>query len=875
MKKNLINPRTAWATAGAVCLVLGVGSALAQSPVGLAIQTQSPGSAIPADFSGLSFGTGDLQPYGGVYIFDSSNSQMVTLLQQLGTRILRIGGSTVESYTPATADVDALFRFAAATRVSVIYSLPLEVTNSSQDVPMAGYIWTNYLPFLNCFAVGNEPEGTNFSIYFAEWTNIVMAITNAVPGAVFGGPDGASNLKGKSLGTNLAAAESGSGLVTAIQFHYYPGDSDASLTAAEVISEELLPTWTSSKYPYEYSTSAGPILPYGIPYRFTEVESFDSGSGGYGVPGGGNSFATALFALDFMHWWATNGCQAACFHTTWGHYNGVFQVDASGNYEVYPNGYGIKAFDLGGHGNVIPVGVTNTDGLDLTAYAVAAPNYLYVTVINKENGTNARSAAVTIAPAGEATGNVEAMFLTAPDNNAGATTGITLGGAPISDNGPWLGQWTFLGTLTNGQYTLTLPATAAAIFRISPIGSVVISSPPASEVVPATETATLSVVASGMPPLSYNWYFNGTNLPLATNPSLILTDVQPANAGAYDAVIRNSYGSVTSSFAILTVLSTPVPAPVASYPQAVLALKPVGYWRLNEKPDNGSGNQGVVCHDYLGVNNGVYSNVMLAQAGYNPVADPSGTAATFGTLVSSNSMASQIGGIDFRVNDGGGAEFTVSAWVKCAPQSTGGAIIAKGYGNGGEQFVLDFGAGGTSHDFRFFVRKADGAAVNANSTVQPDGNWHQVVGVCDQTNGALHLYVDGVDRANAGIKASAGLALANAGTAGLGDTNVSIGARTSSSTATAYDLQTVGTIDEVAVYNYALSSNQIQSLFAAAPIPAMNLAPFGTNAIITYTGTLRCSSNVTGPYVPVPDATQPSYVIPLNQNQMFYRASNP
>ena len=44
------------------CLLHGAASG--QSPVGLAIQTQSPGAAISADFSGLSFGTGDLAPYG-------------------------------------------------------------------------------------------------------------------------------------------------------------------------------------------------------------------------------------------------------------------------------------------------------------------------------------------------------------------------------------------------------------------------------------------------------------------------------------------------------------------------------------------------------------------------------------------------------------------------------------------------------------------------------------------------------------------------------------------------------------------------------------------------------------------------------------------
>jgi hypothetical protein len=145
-------------------------------------------------------------------------------------------------------------------------------------------------------------------------------------------------------------------------------------------------------------------------------------------------------------------------------YNGVFYPDSKGNYQVYPIGYGIKAFDLGGHGNVLPVGIVNTNALNLTAYAVADPTNLYVTIINRENGTNARDAAVTIQTSGYVPQNALAMFLTA--NVPSATNGITLGGAPITDNGPWQGKWSTLG-VTNGQCTVTVAACSAAIIKMA------------------------------------------------------------------------------------------------------------------------------------------------------------------------------------------------------------------------------------------------------------------------------------------------------------------------------------------------------------------------------------------------------------------------
>jgi polygalacturonase len=72
------------------------------------------------------------------------------------------------------------------------------------------------------------------------------------------------------------------------------------------------------------------------------------------------------------------------------------------------------------------------------------------------------------------------------------------------------------------------------------------------------QNASFTVFPNGTLPLSYQWYHN-TNTPVAngTNATLTLTNVQDADAGSYSVIITNSYGSVTSAMATLTVNTPP------------------------------------------------------------------------------------------------------------------------------------------------------------------------------------------------------------------------------------------------------------------------------------------------------------------------------
>jgi polygalacturonase len=91
----------------------------------------------------------------------------------------------------------------------------------------------------------------------------------------------------------------------------------------------------------------------------------------------------------------------------------------------------------------------------------------------------------------------------------------------------------------------------------APIAPSVVTQPQSLNI-SSGQNATFTVVPNGTLPLSYQWYFNtNTAVVNGTNATLTLTSVQETNAGSYFIVITNSYGSVTSAVATLTVNTPP------------------------------------------------------------------------------------------------------------------------------------------------------------------------------------------------------------------------------------------------------------------------------------------------------------------------------
>ncbi len=507
--------------------------------VTVTIDQGSRGNAIPADFSGLSFERGTLNSNNaGVsgYLFSPSNTQLLTLFQNIGIHNLRVGGGSVDTAVPAGYNpdgytgIDNLFDFAQAAGAKVIYTVRMLNTKNTlpnlkaQNAAIAGHIWQRNRLQLDNFAIGNEPDwhnpyhtsgdpalfettsgvpGSAYPSYLADWQAFTGTILEAVPAATFSGPDtGAYTTQtytpdpatGVSWTQQFADDEknavngSGSPLLVQATQHHYVGGSPGSTTAQQAIDNMLSRNWimdteiskgpegseTYTPYPWLFTHNIEPLLKNGATYRMTEANDVLTG-----INGASNGYAAALWALDYMHWWAAHGMSGVDFHNKQWIISDTIVPSPNpcqgtcGNYQTTPKGYGIKAFELGSHGYVEPVTISNPNEINLTAYAVGEGRDLYVTIINKthQSTNDSTDAVVTIRPSDFAAASATSMVLTSGDPGNASLMTAMLGGASITNNARWLGKWVPLSPETSGSVMVTVPSATATVVRIRAAGN--------------------------------------------------------------------------------------------------------------------------------------------------------------------------------------------------------------------------------------------------------------------------------------------------------------------------------------------------------------------------------------------------------------------
>jgi hypothetical protein len=128
-------------------------------------------------------------------------------------------------------------------------------------------------------------------------------------------------------------------------------------------------------------------------------------------------------------------------------------------------------------------------------------------------------------------------------NLSGATSNsFTIASAQTSNAGSY-------DVIVANSYGSATSAVATLTVRVPPS----ITSQPMSLVVTQGANATFNVTATGNLPLSYQWRLGGSNLSGATSNSFTIASAQASNAGNYDVIVSNGYGSVTSAVATLTV----------------------------------------------------------------------------------------------------------------------------------------------------------------------------------------------------------------------------------------------------------------------------------------------------------------------------------
>ncbi len=144
------------------------------------------------------------------------------------------------------------------------------------------------------------------------------------------------------------------------------------------------------------------------------------------------------------------------------------------------------------------------------------------------------------------------------------------GAFPLSDTSK---DAALIANLDPGVYSVALTGVGTAagtglieLYDITPAAAVApgIVIPPASLTVVNGATASLTVIASSLTPLSYQWQKDGVAINGATADTLMLPNVQAAQAGAYTVTISNRSGAVTSAPATVTLAAPPGPLPPAN-----------------------------------------------------------------------------------------------------------------------------------------------------------------------------------------------------------------------------------------------------------------------------------------------------------------------
>jgi hypothetical protein len=293
---------------------------------------------------------------------------------------------------------------------------------------------------------------------------------------------------------------------------------------------------------------------------------------------------------------------------------------------------------------------------------------------------------------------------------------------------------------------------------------------PTNQTVVTGNDAHFSVRAGGSEPLTYQWSYNSNSIPNATSNPLDLPSVQPNQAGKYSVYVSNPMGSTNSTNATLTVLpGQPCVAPPTNL---------ISWWRGESNAlDAVSGNDG------------------FAYGGADYTPGRVGTA----FLMSGSGSVVQIGNLpspSLQIQD-----LTIEAWIRRAS-----ATVTSRDGNGnGHIFGFDSGGYGIYLDPSGHpaLSKVQISAVTSSASIT-DTNLHHLA--VTKSNSTVVFYIDGVafpaGAYNPGFTFS---------------TPAYIGGLLTNYTF-------YGTIDEVSVYNRALSAGEVQAIFNVGAAGKCNIS---------------------------------------------------
>lgn len=438
---------------------------LAGRPVSVHVDaTPTAVAAVSPDFLGLSFEASDLQTIAGY----ATNGNLIRLMRSVGPGVMRFGGFSADhttawiddapapigatgpvgpagnnipawaSSTITPADLAGIAGIADATGWRVLLTVnlghydPAAAADEAQSAEQA--LGSNLVGI----AIGNEPDhfvndglrpsGWSVQSYLAELSAYESAISAAAPGVPIVGPDVSS---GEPPAPWIAT---GSDAIrpTLLTDHYYP------LTACGTTPKlvELLSIGVRTEDALELRKLTTLARNDALPLRLDETNNISCS----GQPGVSNTFAAALWAVDFIAKAMHSGISGINFHdliTEPTAYSPLVARNAgtlaTGQLAANPEWYALllSRYLLRDH----PVSATDpAAAAGLTVSAFLSPSgELHIVLDDFDPAGSGRLVVHLHVPNRFASGTI--MRLTA--RSTAAIRGVRLGGRAVSANGAW------------------------------------------------------------------------------------------------------------------------------------------------------------------------------------------------------------------------------------------------------------------------------------------------------------------------------------------------------------------------------------------------------------------------------------------------------
>jgi len=471
-----------------------------------------------------------------------------------------------------------------------------------------------------------------------------------------------------------------------------------------------------------------------------------------------------------------------------------------------------------GSGNITATYSAGNNTILMTAYTLAGVNTNVAPIILQTNsagtassffGTTTGVAAGSWAAVGCIVGTTGGT-LTTTGTGGTATTAVNnnVGGSEVNAG--------YVANLSAGTVAVGVtPSTGnkgcfiADIFTPAPPSPPIIANQPKSQTIFTNQNVQFTVSSAGASPFSYYWFTQGTTPPLsnggnltgATSNVLTIANATLANAANYFVIVSNVYGTATSSVANLSLT-----VPSGAYQAAVIADNPFAYYSFSETADPST--NGLVAQDSTGNFDGTYG--VASQNGFDGIVGPQTTADGLVGFPNGNTAlglngtpASAVTLPAFNLNNGVGTNvLTITAWIYPNGQqaNAAGIVFCRGGSTVAGVAYLD----NNPNNYLGYNWANDANNYNWNSGLVPPANvWSLVALVVTSTNATLYIC-----NTNNGL---------------LSATHVypHVIQKFDAPTLVGYESYATtrvfnGSIDEVGMFNQALTQSQVAALFSAA-----------------------------------------------------------